>query len=608
MEEIEKAASEAQKIIDKIEASNPEIHKMMGIVKIFLQKARVMCYGGTAINNLLPKEKQFYDPEKDIPDYDFFTETPHKHAIEIADALVSAGIQNVEVKPGVHLGTFKVFADYTGVADVTSMDREVFHKLWSESIEKDGIHYVPPNFLRMSVYLELSRPRGYVERWKKVYGRLRLLNSEYPIVCPPEDVKFHEENIDKDTVKKIEKMLTKENVILLGFNASTIQKEKHSWKLPLDLLVNPEHIEHVIGETMAIFKDSGVHRKDFHEYSEILPAHTDINKHNKLIVRIFETDACHSYHQLENGMKIASIPTLLNFFFAMLYADHEFIEHTSRQRVICTTQELVELADNSGKRRFKLLTPIECSGNQKDLMDMKKEKVELYSKLSRNRQSKEFLKYFFTYTPKPKHSFRGRGHINLTGMFPEKSGVDYSKLLMTPEGEYSITKRHDSKQIVKHMKDLAGSLKTKTVADLTGNVGGDTIMFGLNFLRVDSFELNHDNFKALKNNVETFKLNNVHLHEGDSTKLFHEKVDILYMDPPWGGPDYKDKEKLDLFLGDLKVSDYLKTVLDSEWRPRFVFMKVPANYNFDSLNDLPNVKKILKYKIRGFYLLGFKVL
>ena len=32
MEEIEKAAKEAQDIIDKIEASDPSIHKMMNIV------------------------------------------------------------------------------------------------------------------------------------------------------------------------------------------------------------------------------------------------------------------------------------------------------------------------------------------------------------------------------------------------------------------------------------------------------------------------------------------------------------------------------------------------------------------------------------------------
>lgn len=404
MEEIQAAAEKAQEIIDKTEASNPLVHKMMGVVRKFIQHNRVLCYGGTAINNLLPKEKQFYNPETDIPDYDFFTENPQKHSKEIADLLVKAGIPNVEVKPGVHLGTFKVFADYTGVADVSSMEHGVFKKLWAESIEKDGLHYVPPNFLRMSVYLELSRPRGFVERWTKVYKRLKLLNDEYPIECP--DVEpVHEEVMKPDLVKKVEAFLSKENIILLGFNADSRHNSGRSWKLPLDLLVTPEHFDQTVNKVKEIF---GGHREDFAEYAEILPAHSDITHKNKLLARVFETDACHSYHLLENGMRIASIPTLLNFFFAMLYADNEFIEHTSKARLICTAQELVDMADNSGKRRFKLLTPTECTGKQKGLADMKEERTKLYSQLSTNKNSKAFLKYFFTYTPK--QSFRGSRH------------------------------------------------------------------------------------------------------------------------------------------------------------------------------------------------------
>jgi len=600
MEEIQAAAEKAQEIIDKTEASNPLVHKMMGIVKKFIQHNRVLCYGGTAINNLLPKDKQFYNTETDIPDYDFFTENPQKHSKEIADLLVKAGVPNVEVKPGVHLGTFKVFADYTGVADVSSMEHAVFKKLWAESIEKDGIHYVPPNFLRMSVYLELSRPRGFVERWTKVYKRLKLLNDEYPIKCPAVDP-VHEEALKPELVKKVETFLSKENVILLGFNAETRHGSGRSWKLPLDLLVTPEQFDETVDKVKDIFGQA--HREDFAEYAEILPAHSDITHKKTLLARVFETDACHSYHALENGMRIASIPTLLNFFFAMLYADHEFIEHTSKARLICAAQELVDMADNSGKRRFKLLTPTECTGKQKGLPDMKEERTKLYSQLSTNKNSKAFLKYFFTYTPK--QSFRGGKHDKV--MFPEKAGVDYDQLKLTPEGEYSITKRHDSKKIIQYMRSLVGSLKGKTIADLTGNVGGDTIMFGLNFKHVDSYEWNPENFEVLKHNVGVYDLKNVTLHQGDSTELFHKHVDVLYLDPPWGGPEYKEKKELDLLMGKKTVSEYLKDVTEAEWKPRFIFIKVPANFMFDSLKILP-VKKILKFKIRGFYLVGIHIL
>lgn len=405
MEAIDKAAAEAQKIIDREAAGDPGIRKVMKLVHEFIQHTRVMCYGGTAINNIIPKKDQFYDFSVDIPDYDFFSEIPQKHAVELSDRLVRAGIKNVEVKPGIHLGTFKVFADYTGVADISHLEKPIFEKLWKESIVKDHIHYVPPNFLRMSIYLELSRPRGFVERWKKVYTRLLLLNKEYPVECPREE-EFHEQKVSPKIKETIEDFLIKQHVILLGFNASTLQdKAKHEWMLPLDLLATPDTAEHVAKTIAGMFKEEGrVKTREFEEYAELLPAHYDIvDRSNKLLVRIYETNACHSYHEMSNGLYIASIPTLLNFFFAMIYADKHFMESTSRQRVVCSAQKLVELANENSKRRFKLLTPITCLGKQKDLLDMKREKSELYSKLSKNKHSEEFLKYFFSYTPKKSH-------------------------------------------------------------------------------------------------------------------------------------------------------------------------------------------------------------
>jgi hypothetical protein len=400
MEEIEEAASIAQQIIQKSTAGNSDIKKMMGIVYKFMQTHRVLGYGGTALNNLLPKNKQFYDFSKEVPDYDFYSETPQEHSKIIADRLSAEGLANIQVKPGVHLGTFKVFADYIPVADVSTLNKPIFTKLWNDSVIKDGVRYVPPNFLRMSVYLELSRPMGNVERWTKVYKRIRLLNEEYPVVCPTSDESVNEEYATPEVREKLEDLMLKNEVVLLGFNASTIQSGKNEWKLPLDLLVEPKNFDRINKEVIGIFGRGEAKKREFEEYGELLPAHADIVHGNKLLVRVFETIACHSYHKLPSGLLVASIPTLLNFFFAMLYADKEFVEHTSRQRLVCTAHKLMEIANNSSRRRFKLLTPITCLGKQEELTDLMRKKSQLYDKLSKNKQSSAFMKYFFSYTPK----------------------------------------------------------------------------------------------------------------------------------------------------------------------------------------------------------------
>jgi hypothetical protein len=404
-EAIEKIAEVAQEQIDKENAANPVVKSALSIVEHFIKTHRVMCYGGTAINNLLPKEDRFYDPEKDIPDYDFFSETPQAHAAILADQLTNAGFKSVEVKPGVHLGTFKVFSDYTGVADISHLDKPIFDRLWKDSIEIDGIHYVPPNFLRMSVYLELSRPKGDVSRWKKIFSRLMLLNKHYSVECPSVDTEMNDIYLTPEVKDEIEKFLIKETIVLLGFNASILQrKPTDKWMLPLDVLVTPEKRDETVKRFLDIFEPKlgfKLKTKDVPRYGELIAPHTDIDdpKSGNTVIRVYETEACHSYHKAPSGLMIASIPTLLQFFFSVLYAPEHFLEEMPEQRFLCTAQRLVEMANDNLPRRYKLLTPITCLGKQKTLVDMRLEKSQLYQKLSKNKSSPEFLEYFFTYAP-----------------------------------------------------------------------------------------------------------------------------------------------------------------------------------------------------------------
>jgi hypothetical protein len=388
MDELETLIETIQTENDKRAASDPLVKLALSTVEEFLRLHPVMCYGGTAINNLLPKEDRFYDPETDIPDYDFFSKTPQEHAMMLANRLHEKGIKEVEVKPGVHLGTFKVFADYEGVADITELDEEIFQKLWDAKLVKDGIHYVTPDFLRMSMYLELSRPRGDVSRWTKVYKRLQLLNKHHPIVCKKEAAEKHD-LVPKDLKAKITKMLKEEDVVLLGVNAA----ETHlglDWTLPVTLLATKETIERLT-KGMKVYVNEG---------SEILPPLYFVHlpeepEGSTAYLRFYETTACHSYH-VAGGIRVASIPTILQFFFAYIYSA---AKQSNIESIVCVAQRLVDLANSKKKRRFEILTPIDCLGTQTTLVDMRREKAALYEKVSANKSSPEFLRYFFTYTP-----------------------------------------------------------------------------------------------------------------------------------------------------------------------------------------------------------------
>ena len=354
-EQINEIAEKQLEKIEKASAENPNIKKSIDIVEAFLRSHDVMCYGGTAINNLLKPKDQFYDFTRETPDYDFYSKTPQLHAMEIADKLHAAGVPDVQVKPGVHLGTFKVFADYTGVADVSEMPNDLFDRLWKEDYAKDGIHYVTPNFLRMSTYLELSRPEGDVSRWNKVYHRMMLLNDEYPLVCKGEYPA--DEALTKKRKEDVLRLLKTNDIVLLGFNAAERHSSRTTWTTPVTMLANKDTIEKV----------TKGHATTVVPATPILPECTLVTESDGAVYRFYQTQACHSYHETADGIKIASIPTILQFYFSYMYSG---VDENTVSNILCVAQRLMELAHHAQKRRFALLTPTDCLGHQEDLHGM----------------------------------------------------------------------------------------------------------------------------------------------------------------------------------------------------------------------------------------------
>ena len=404
---INQIAEDQLEKIEKAQADDINIKKSIKIVESFLKSHHVMCYGGTAINNLLDAKDQFYDFTRETPDYDFYSKTPQIHAMEIADKLFAAGIPDIQVKPGVHLGTFKVFADYTGVADVSEMSPQLFDRMWIEGYEKEGIHYVSPNFLRMSTYLELSRPEGDVSRWNKVYKRMMLLNDTYPLKCIKKEETVPEA-LTAERKKEVIKMLKSEEIVLLGFNAAERHTGKTRWTTPVTFLATHETIEKLTnGKRVHVIPGDA-----------IMPECTDVKESDGTLYRFYETRACHSYHETADGIKIASIPTILQFYFSYMYSG---VDEDTVQHILCVAQRLMELAHHAQKRRFKLLTPTDCLGKQEDLHGMLREKTKLYSELSKNRNSTEFLTNFFSYSPGSDKEKRSTLRKQLNGLTRRKA-------------------------------------------------------------------------------------------------------------------------------------------------------------------------------------------
>jgi hypothetical protein len=415
------AVDKAEEKIGKRIVTSDDVIKIISIVEDFLKKKNLICYGGTAINNILPQEDQFYNKDVEIPDYDFFTTNALEDAKELADIYYKKGFTDVEAKSGQHHGTYKVFVNYIPVADITETPKEIFSTLKKDAIRVGGILYAPPNFLRMSMYLELSRPAGDVSRWEKVLKRLTLLNKNYPVTdIKCNDVNYQRKMADTRDEEKIfenvKTTLVNQGVVFFGGFANTLYsqympknlQQKLQKAADFDALSNdPETTADIVKERL---KDIGV--KDVkiikrENVGEIVPVHYEVKIGGDSIAFIYKPIACHSYNVINihgQKIKVATIDTMLSLYLAFLYSDRPYYNAFS-DRILCMSKFLFEVQQKNRLQQKGLLRrfSITCYGHQESVEEMRAEKAKKYKELKQSKNKKELDEWFLNYKPDNKY-------------------------------------------------------------------------------------------------------------------------------------------------------------------------------------------------------------
>lgn len=413
------AVDKAEKRSDRKAANAPEVKKIIAEVELFLRQRKLICYGGTAINNILPQQDQFYDKSLEIPDYDFYSPNALKDAKDLADIYHSKGFSDVEAKSGVHHGTFKVYVNFIPVADITQLDKELFKTMKKEAISVNGIFYAPPNFLRMAMYLELSRPKGDVSRWEKVLKRLILLNKNHPIKNPKcNEVNFqrsmeataNKSSREADIYNIVKQTFVNQEVVFFGGFANTLYSNYMPKKLKkrlqsspdFDVLsTDPEVASTIVKERL---NDEGINNVKIVKHKgvgEIIAPHYEIRIGNDSIAFIYEPLACHSYNIIKlkgNSLKIATVDTMLSFYLAFLYTNRPYYDP---DRLLCMSQYLFKVQQKNRLEQKGLLRrfSISCYGTQSTLESMRQEKSDKFEELKNKKNSTEYQEWFLKYTP-----------------------------------------------------------------------------------------------------------------------------------------------------------------------------------------------------------------
>jgi hypothetical protein len=385
-------------------ANSEIVIQMIRILEDFIRKKKCICYGGTAVNNLLPKHAQFYNREVEVPDYDVYSPRALEYARELADVYVSSGFTEVEAKAGIHKGTFKVFVNFIPIADITYMNPTLFKALMKDSVKVNGLLYAPPDFLRMSMYLELSRPLGVVSRWEKVFKRLVLLNKFRPLKA--ENCNEVTSSNDRTEIYYITRdLLVSQGVVFFGGYAAGFYRSGGETVVRVsdfDVLSDePEACANTLVDKLEYMNIHGAKLIHHAGIGEIIPDHIEVRVGSNSIAFIYKPIACHNYNTIrvqDKEIKIATIDTMLSFYLAFYYSGEP---HFSKERILCMAEFLFKVGEEHRLEQRGVLKRfnIKCIGKQPTIETVRAEKMEKFRELKNKRGTSEYDMWFLNYRP-----------------------------------------------------------------------------------------------------------------------------------------------------------------------------------------------------------------
>jgi hypothetical protein len=398
------AAKEAETKIEYNKAHDEDILIAISIVEQFLRSKHRICYGGQAMNMHLPKKHRFYDPETSLPDYDFLTPTGAEDVAILIGMLRKEGFAEISDRQGIHEGTTKLYVNFTPVADITEINPLFYKIIQKRSIEHGGITYMDADTLRMMMYLELSRPRGEVTRWEKVFERLLLLNKYVPPkICKAgsaspgsASAKPGSTRVPANLRTKMLNFCIEELRVLAG--AEIVDFYKLRLRHPMHvtwlfksrgptIFYSPSPEDDI--ERLNARTQGALTFKKYTAEAEFFPLIYIGYAGASPAVAIIQETACHAYNTLHlrdgRALRIASLDTLITLYLSFLFRTS--LQNLFLRPIGCMVEQMIQLQTLYRARPnapFPFIS-IECSGHQKTFASLLREKVGRIRKLKQAR-------------------------------------------------------------------------------------------------------------------------------------------------------------------------------------------------------------------------------
>ena len=405
-----------------------ELWKEMGlknpleIVKEFIMEKGLKLYGGQALHEHLRKLGAGFYESWEFPDYDVYSPDAWNHAKELADRLHNMGYQFVEAKASVlndnvHQ-TYKVGCDMFFILDLTQVGclpselesgkcgycgkshkgqcfslfnyipavdilkynpkkdknpkeyTETYDYLNKTGLEKNKLLMCSSDYLKISMYKELTSPLQQPERLPKVGSRLETFISHFKLdhsICKNSDFNNEVSSSLTPVLKTIADYIKKHKLINYGATAYNLFVRGNSRNLgqinvpDYQVYANnsSEHADRLIKilkkkfKVMTFGKQAKImywKKVDTHSYT----IHVSFNKikHN-YIVKFTDYENCLPYIQY-NGVRYVTIDRMKFLLYkAVVLSDVMDLLEEHKPNYECMLTNLLKLEADANKKKRK---------------------------------------------------------------------------------------------------------------------------------------------------------------------------------------------------------------------------------------------------------------
>jgi 16S rRNA G966 N2-methylase RsmD len=198
-----------------------------------------------------------------------------------------------------------------------------------------------------------------------------------------------------------------------------------------------------------------------------------------------------------------------------------------------------------------------------------------------------------------------------------KNFNNYSKLKIDEDSFSYITVREIADMITKiisyHLLFFNLNPQKMVIIDYTAGVGGNVLSFSKYFSYVYGIEIDELRASYLENNINVYGFHNISVINDSSINFNYNDMikinpNVIFMDPPWGGNDYKNSDKLILKLGEKMIEELVVDIIKifSEYylnndpknlnkRNKLIVLKLPKNYDIEYFYNYINALKVENY-------------